>query len=146
MGSVVPIYEYRCPQCGHEFEKLVRNVAVVPACPKCGADEPTRKVSLSGFQLKGTGWYSTDYKPGAAPASAAQGPPNSTDGKSEGDSGGKGKGDGNAEGGSGADAAASPSGGDPTSGKTAPAGPASAPAATAPASTSSGSGTSSSST
>ncbi|MDA2932086.1 zinc ribbon domain-containing protein [Nitrospinae bacterium AH-259-F20] len=44
----MPIYEFNCPGCGHEFEKLVRNASVAVACPGCGVDEVERRMSLFG--------------------------------------------------------------------------------------------------
>jgi len=64
----VPIYEYRCPACGAEFDRIQKVSDPNPACEACGAPEVTRKVSLSSFQLKGTGWYATDYAPKAQPS------------------------------------------------------------------------------
>lgn len=58
----MPIYEYRCPECGHEFERIMKFNATPPACPECGVAEVEKKVSQTSFQLKGTGWYVTDYK------------------------------------------------------------------------------------
>ncbi len=56
----MPIYEYRCKACGHEFEKIMRYGAEHPPCPECA--EPTdKKLSLSAFHLKGGGWYSDAY-------------------------------------------------------------------------------------
>ncbi len=58
----MPIYEYRCQACGHEFEKLVRLSDPVPPCPSCGAlREVSKKVSLSAFALKGSGWARDHY-------------------------------------------------------------------------------------
>ncbi len=59
----MPMYEYRCESCGHEFEKLQKitdNPLLV--CPKCNASALTKLVTAAGFQLKGTGWYVTDFK------------------------------------------------------------------------------------
>ena len=64
----MPIYEYRCASCGHEFEVLQRMNAAAPACPACDAPETSRRVSLNSFRLTGSGWYATDYKPAAASA------------------------------------------------------------------------------
>ena len=58
----MPIYEYRCPECGHEFEKMQKVDAPVPECPDCESSEVEKKVSLSSFQLTGSGFYATDYK------------------------------------------------------------------------------------
>jgi putative FmdB family regulatory protein len=58
----MPIYEYRCPECGHDFDKLQKVSDPPPACPKCSHPEVVKKVSQTSFHLKGTGWYVTDYK------------------------------------------------------------------------------------
>ena len=63
----MPIYEYACDSCGHEFEKLMKMSADAPPCPECGS-EVRKKVSAAGFILKGGGWYKDLYsspKPGA---------------------------------------------------------------------------------
>lgn len=80
----MPIYEYRCRACGHEFDKLQRMDADAPPCAQCGEDATERKVSLSSFRLKGSGWYKTDY---AAPASGgAESGSGGSDGASSGGS------------------------------------------------------------
>jgi putative FmdB family regulatory protein len=58
----MPIYEYQCGQCGQAVEML-QHVSEAPliSCPKCGQDALTKLISSSSFQLKGTGWYKTDY-------------------------------------------------------------------------------------
>ena len=59
----MPIYEYRCRACGHELEALQRfSDAPLRACPSCGKDELSKLVSAAGFQLKGSGWYATDFR------------------------------------------------------------------------------------
>lgn len=59
----MPIYEYECQQCHHRFEELQRvNDPAPEQCPECTAPQPTRLVSSAGFQLKGSGWYVTDFK------------------------------------------------------------------------------------
>lgn len=59
----MPIYEYRCNACGHKLESLQRRLdAPLVACPACGKDALTKLVSAAGFQLKGSGWYATDFK------------------------------------------------------------------------------------
>ena len=61
----MPIYEYRCDQCGHQFEVLQKiSDAPVKNCPKCNSNNPRRLVSAAAFKLKGTGWYETDFKTG----------------------------------------------------------------------------------
>jgi putative FmdB family regulatory protein len=58
----MPIYEYVCNACGHEFEEWQKiSDAPVNRCPSCGKRKVERLVSLSSFHLKGTGWYVTDY-------------------------------------------------------------------------------------
>ncbi len=65
----MPIYEYRCKSCGHELEALQKlSDAPLVACPSCKADALVKQVSAAGFQLKGSGWYATDFKGGAKPA------------------------------------------------------------------------------
>ena len=57
----MPIYEYRCHQCGLEFELLQKFSDEPPrACGECGG-AVEKLISLSAFQLKGSGWYVTDY-------------------------------------------------------------------------------------
>ena len=59
----MPIYEYRCQDCGHEFEILQRMADdPLTECPTCGHEALTKLVSAAGFQLKGSGWYETDFK------------------------------------------------------------------------------------
>ena len=61
----MPIYEYRCQECGHELEKLQRmSDAPLTDCPSCGKAQLKRLVSAAGFRLKGGGWYETDFKQG----------------------------------------------------------------------------------
>jgi len=56
----MPIYEYKCDHCDHQFEKLMRISADAPPCENCGKD--VRKlVSAAGFILKGGGWYKDHY-------------------------------------------------------------------------------------
>ncbi|MBN1635012.1 MAG: zinc ribbon domain-containing protein [Deltaproteobacteria bacterium] len=57
----MPIYEYKCLQCDHQFEKLQKfSDSLITNCPKCSG--PVKKlVSHTSFQLKGSGWYLTDY-------------------------------------------------------------------------------------
>jgi putative FmdB family regulatory protein len=69
----MPIYEYKCSACSHELESLQKfSDAPLVKCPACGKDTLTKLVSAAGFQLKGSGWYQTDFrgsggKPAAAP-------------------------------------------------------------------------------
>jgi putative FmdB family regulatory protein len=59
----MPIYEYRCRSCGFEKEYLQKlSDAPISDCPSCGKAEMAKLVSAAGFQLKGSGWYATDFK------------------------------------------------------------------------------------
>jgi putative FmdB family regulatory protein len=59
----MPIYEYRCAECGHELEKLQKiSDAPLVDCPACGKPALRKLVSAAGFRLKGGGWYETDFK------------------------------------------------------------------------------------
>ena len=59
----MPIYEYRCAECGQEHEVL-QKVSEPPLteCPACGKPALKKQLSAAGFQLKGSGWYATDFK------------------------------------------------------------------------------------
>src|SRR3569623_446064 len=71
----MPIYEYRCEACGHALEALQKmSEAPLTDCPECGAPALKKQVSAAGFQLKGSGWYATDFKGGGRPAAPAEGP------------------------------------------------------------------------
>ena len=61
----MPIYEYRCGECGQEHEAL-QKVSEPPLteCPACGKPALQKQLSAAGFQLKGSGWYATDFKGG----------------------------------------------------------------------------------
>ena len=65
----MPIYEYRCADCGFQ-EEYLQKVSEPPltVCPSCGKPKFTKLLSAAGFQLKGSGWYATDFKGGAKPA------------------------------------------------------------------------------
>ena len=59
----MPIYEYRCAKCGYQGEVLQRiSEAPLTKCPECGKKSLKKMVTAAGFQLKGTGWYATDFK------------------------------------------------------------------------------------
>ncbi len=61
----MPLYEYRCDACGHEFEAL-QKISDEPLihCPDCDDASLRKLVSAAGFRLKGDGWYETDFKSG----------------------------------------------------------------------------------
>ncbi len=65
----MPIYEYRCTACGFEQEYL-QKVSVTPltVCPQCSQATFVKQLSAAGFQLKGSGWYATDFKNSGAKA------------------------------------------------------------------------------
>lgn len=59
----MPIYEYECKKCGYKFEQLQKITdAPLHICPKCEEAHLVKLVSNTSFQLKGTGWYVTDFK------------------------------------------------------------------------------------
>ena len=66
----MPVYEYACQQCGHEFEEWQKmSDPPVKVCPKCHAEKVERLISRTSFQLKGGGWYGDLYasaKPGSS--------------------------------------------------------------------------------
>jgi putative FmdB family regulatory protein len=85
----MPIYEYRCSACGHELEVLQKlSDPLLTTCPECGKPALTKLLSAAGFQLKGSGWYATDFKSsGARPAvksdNAKEGESKGADAKAE---------------------------------------------------------------
>ena len=65
----MPIYAYKCGSCGHAKDVLQKvSDAPLTVCPACGASQFAKQVTAAGFQLKGSGWYATDFKGGSAPA------------------------------------------------------------------------------
>ena len=80
----MPIYAYKCSACGHAKDVLQKiSDAPLSVCPECGQSTFSKQVTAAGLQLKGSGWYVTDFRnngsgnssgngsnPGAAPASA----------------------------------------------------------------------------
>jgi putative FmdB family regulatory protein len=63
----MPIYEYKCSSCGHKREVLQKmSDAPLTECPACGKPTLTKLISAAGFQLKGSGWYATDFKGGGS--------------------------------------------------------------------------------
>ena len=58
----MPLYEYRCESCEHQFEVIQKfSDPHVSVCPKCGSSPVVKLLSSPAFQFKGTGWYITDY-------------------------------------------------------------------------------------
>ena len=68
----MPIYAYRCSACGHA-QDVLRKVSDPPlnVCPSCGAPTFVKQVTAAGFQLKGSGWYVTDFRDGGKAGKAA---------------------------------------------------------------------------
>ena len=59
----MPIYEYRCSTCGYQNDFLQKmSEPPLTDCPECGKSTLAKQVTAAGFQLKGTGWYATDFK------------------------------------------------------------------------------------
>lgn len=75
----MPIYAYKCESCGHAKDVLQKiSAAPLTDCPACGAATFSKQLTAAGFQLKGSGWYATDFRGStsgaggtSAPASAA---------------------------------------------------------------------------
>jgi putative FmdB family regulatory protein len=109
----MPIYAYRCEACGHAKDVLQKmSDAPLSTCPQCGKDSFRKQVTAAGFQLKGSGWYVTDFRGGSAGAASTSTPATASGGDT-----------------AAASAAAPAAGGDSA------AAPAPAPAASTPAST-----------
>ena len=68
----MPIYAYKCASCGFAKDVLQKiSDAPLTQCPECGAEAFSKQLTAPGFQLKGTGWYATDFKnSGSAPKPA----------------------------------------------------------------------------
>lgn len=61
----MPIYAYRCASCGHAKDVLQKiSEPALTVCPSCGASAFAKQLTAAGFQLKGSGWYATDFKGG----------------------------------------------------------------------------------
>ena len=94
----MPIYAYKCESCGHAKDVLQKiSDAPLTECPACGAPKFSKQLSAPGFQLKGSGWYATDFKGGggvtgaaaaASPAATEAAPAASTDSSAPGAAGG----------------------------------------------------------
>ena len=85
----MPIYAYRCAACGHAKDVL-RKLSDPPLadCPACGAPRFEKQVTAAGFQLKGSGWYVTDFREGSAAKTDAKSDAKA-DAKSDGAAGAK---------------------------------------------------------
>ena len=87
----MPIYAYRCTLCGHAEDVLQKmSAAPLTTCPACGQETYAKQVTAAGFQLKGSGWYVTDFRDntkktgeGAAASSTTSASAAATDTKTE---------------------------------------------------------------
>jgi len=71
----MPIYAYRCDSCGHAQDVLQRlSDPILSDCPSCGAATFRKQVTAAGFQLKGSGWYATDFRNNGSALSTAAAP------------------------------------------------------------------------
>ncbi|MDO9198470.1 FmdB family zinc ribbon protein [Rhodoferax sp.] len=71
----MPIYAYKCESCGFAKDVLQKmSDSPLTDCPACGAAAFKKQLTAAGFQLKGSGWYATDFKGGGAPATSATAP------------------------------------------------------------------------
>jgi putative FmdB family regulatory protein len=81
----MPIYAYKCESCGHARDVLQKmSDAPLTECPLCGASTFRKQLTAAGFQLKGSGWYATDFKGGSSAT-----PPADSGGSSTGGTGGE---------------------------------------------------------
>lgn len=74
----MPIYAYKCESCGHAKDVLQKmSDDPLTVCPSCGQTSFKKQLTAAGFQLKGSGWYVTDFREGSKPAAtpAADGAP-----------------------------------------------------------------------
>jgi putative FmdB family regulatory protein len=70
----MPIYAYKCGSCGFAKDHLQKiSDPALTDCPQCGKPSFSKQLSAPGFQLKGSGWYATDFKSGGAAAAPAAG-------------------------------------------------------------------------
>ena len=68
----MPIYAYKCGSCGHAKDVLQKiSDDPLTQCPSCGQETFSKQLTAAGFQLKGSGWYATDFKGGGAAATSA---------------------------------------------------------------------------
>ena len=82
----MPIYAYRCQSCGHAKDVLQKvSDPLLTVCPACGAESFRKQLTAAGFQLKGSGWYVTDFKGGGAAPTATVAPKDGSGEKDGGD-------------------------------------------------------------
>jgi putative FmdB family regulatory protein len=88
----MPIYAYKCASCGHADDVLQKLAdAPLTVCPKCGKESYSKQITAPQFQLKGSGWYVTDFRGGSSTAAAWKGEDKPADTKVESKSDSKGE-------------------------------------------------------
>ena len=76
----MPIYAYRCSACGHAKDVLQKMSAEpLTTCPACNTENFSKQITAAGFQLKGSGWYATDFKGGTTSSSTPANSSSSTE-------------------------------------------------------------------
>jgi putative FmdB family regulatory protein len=71
----MPIYAYKCDSCGHAKDVLQKiSDAALTECPACGKQTFSKQLTAAGFQLKGSGWYATDFRGGSSASAGASTP------------------------------------------------------------------------
>lgn len=116
----MPIYEYQCGACG-QVQEFLQKVSDAPRtkCGQCGEEALTKRVTAAGFQLKGSGWYVTDFRNGGSKPEAKATSSSGSAAPSEGKSGGAsdaGAGSGSSSASPASSAPAAPAGAGPASG------------------------------
>ena len=80
----MPIYAYKCSSCGHTKDALQKfSDAPLTVCPACGSATFAKQLTAPGFQLKGSGWYVTDFRDGKKPSGDAKTDATATDAKAD---------------------------------------------------------------
>ena len=80
----MPIYAYKCGSCGHAKDVLQKiSDPALSTCPACGAEQFSKQITAAGFQLKGSGWYATDFRGGSNGAAAKPADKPADSGKTE---------------------------------------------------------------
>ncbi len=83
----MPIYAYRCEACGFAKDVLQKiSDAPLTDCPECGKAEFRKQLTAAGFQLKGTGWYVTDFRGGSGGSAGTSAPATAPGGEAAGSS------------------------------------------------------------
>jgi putative FmdB family regulatory protein len=80
----MPIYAYKCSSCGHTQDVLQKvSDAPLTVCTACGAATFAKQLTAAGFQLKGNGWYATDFKDGKGKSTETAKPESGTETKAD---------------------------------------------------------------